>query len=187
MWSHPLSLFSNAFKIITLSHWYLRPVSGDSSYKSSRSLSENLSIHSRTRAEHMQHSTRLHSSRMRTARALTVSPSMLCTVGVPCSRGVPGPGGCLVQGVAWSMEGCLVWGVPGLGGFWSGGVWFRGVPGLGVVSQHALRQTPLVNRMTDRCKNITLPQTSFAGGNDAIVTNECPSWTLDWFFQCLLT
>ena len=24
---------------------------------------------------------------------------------------------------------------------------------------------PLVNRMTDRCKNITLPQTSFAGGN----------------------
>ena len=23
-----------------------------------------------------------------------------------------------------------------------------------------------VNRMTDRCKNITLPQTSFAGGNN---------------------
>ena len=26
--------------------------------------------------------------------------------------------------------------------------------------------TPLVNRMTDRCKKITLPQTSFAGGNN---------------------
>ena len=26
-------------------------------------------------------------------------------------------------------------------------------------------QTPPVNRMTNRCKNITLPQTSFAGGN----------------------
>ena len=27
------------------------------------------------------------------------------------------------------------------------------------------RQRPLVNRITDRCKNITLAQTSFAGGN----------------------
>ena len=26
--------------------------------------------------------------------------------------------------------------------------------------------TPLVNRMTDKCKNITLPQTSFAGGKN---------------------
>ena len=36
-----------------------------------------------------------------------------------------------------------------------------GGPG-GVVSQHALRQTPSppVNRMTDRCKNITLATTS---------------------------
>ena len=43
--------------------------------------------------------TRLHSSRMRTARSLTVSPSMLC------SGGVPGPGG-----GAWSR------GVSGQGG-----------------------------------------------------------------------
>ena len=28
------------------------------------------------------------------------------------------------------------------------------------------RHPPPVNRMTDRCKNITLPQTSFAGGNN---------------------
>ena len=45
-----------------------------------------------------------------------------------------------------------------------GGAWSRGL----VVSQHALRQTPPVNRMTNRCKNITLPQTSFAGGKNAI-------------------
>ena len=36
----------------------------------------------------------------------------------------------------------------------------------GVVCHHALRQTPPVNRMIDRCKNITLPQTSFAGGKN---------------------
>ena len=29
---------------------------------------------------------------------------------------------------------------------------------------HAGKETPPVNRMTHRCKNITLPQTSFAGG-----------------------
>ena len=48
-------------------------------------------------------------------------------VGVPGPRGVPGPGGCLILGGAWSQ---------------------------GVVFQHALRQIPPVNRMTDRCKNI---------------------------------
>ena len=35
-------------------------------------------------------------------------------------------------------------------------------PGGGVVSQHALRQTPPVNRMTDRCKNITCLEGSVA-------------------------
>ena len=44
------------------------------------------------------------------------------------------------------------------------GVWgclLQGVsaPGGGVVSQHALRQTPPVNRMTDMSKNITLATT----------------------------
>ena len=62
----------------------------------------------------------------------------------------PGEGGCLLLG------GLLMGGsAPG------GGVclWSQGG-----VSQHALGQTPPVNRMTDGCKNITLPQTSFAGG-----------------------
>ena len=52
-------------------------------------------------------STRLHSSRMRTVRVLTVSLSMLC------SGGVPGPGGVyLVWGSVPGPRGLyLVWGV----------------------------------------------------------------------------
>ena len=57
------------------------------------------------------------------------------------------PGGvCLVWGVsAWSGRG-----LPGLGGWVSG-------PG-GCASQHRLRQTTPVDRITDACKNITLAQ-----------------------------
>ena len=40
-----------------------------------------------------------------------------------------------------------------------------GVSATGGVGIPACTETdPPVNRMTDRCKNITLPQTSFAGG-----------------------
>ena len=63
--------------------------------------------------------TRMHSSRKRTGRPLTVCRSLL-------------PGGGLLGGVC----------------------------SRGVVSQHAMRQTFPVNRMTDRCKNITLATTS---------------------------
>ena len=45
---------------------------------------------------------------------------------------------------------CLVPGGPGLGG----------IPA-------CTEAEPPVNRMTDRCKNITLPQTTFTGGKDA--------------------
>ena len=75
---------------------------------------------------------------------------MHCAGGVPVPRGLglPAP-----RGV----------GVPASGGVCSLGV---SALGEGWVSKHALRQTPPpMNRMTDRCKNITLPQTSFAGGN----------------------
>ena len=84
---------------------------------------------------------------MRTTRALTVSPSMLCARrGGVCSGGmsapgvVPAPGGCLLQGVCVCSRGGLL---P------RGGV---------VVPQYALRQTPPVNRITHACENITLPQ-----------------------------
>ena len=76
--------------------------------------------------------TRLHSSRMRTARVLTVSPSMLCAGGGVCSRGwgvyllqgsvpgpgggVPGVGGYLIWGVYLVPGGCLLQGVSALGG-----------------------------------------------------------------------
>ena len=75
----------------------------------------------------------LHSSRMRTTRSLTVSPSMLC------SRG----------GGAWSWGGAWSQGVPGTGGclVLGGG----GIPA-------CTEADPPVNRITDACKNITLPQ-----------------------------
>ena len=80
--------------------------------------------------------------------------------------GLPGPwGGGLVPdlgGSAWSRgSACSRGGLPGPGGVYL--VWGGLVPGSGgVVSQHALRQNPPppVNRMTNRCKNITLATTS---------------------------
>ena len=169
---------------------------------------------------------------MRTARVLTVSPSMLCTgwgggcllpggllwgcvsvylvlvLGCLLSGGVPGPGVSALGGVSaprgctWS-RGCLLRGVylvpggapgpggcvPGLGRVsaprgvsglgectWSWGcvcswgmylVWGVSAPG-GCLLRGGVRYSP-VNRMTNRCKNITLPQTSFAGGNNAFL------------------
>ena len=86
--------------------------------------------------------TRMHSSGMRTGRSLTVDRLPESAAG----RGVSASGGCLLprggvcfQGVSAPGGGeCLLWGV----------------------SQHALRQTPPVNRMTDTSKNITLATTS---------------------------
>ena len=94
--------------------------------------------------------TRLHSSRMRTARLLTVSP-MHCT----------GGGGWSWRGAC--LGGCLLWGACS-GGVCSRGAWSWWVPGLGVPgpgggwwypSMHWGRPPLPVNRMTDRCKNIT--------------------------------
>ena len=106
--------------------------------------------------------TRMHSSRMRTGRSLTVCRSLL-----------PGGGG----GMHASWGVCMLWGGLHVSGrvhaSWGGACFLGGcmlpggcvLPGgcmlpRGVVSQHALRQTPPVNRMTDRCKNTTLATTS---------------------------
>ena len=101
--------------------------------------------------------TRLHSSRMRTARALTVSPSMICAGGCTWSQGsVPAPRGVyLFRGCTWSGGSVpgpggvhLVWGdvpgpgegIPGPGGvhlvlggctFSGGHTWWVGIPGPG--------------------------------------------------------
>ena len=73
---------------------------------------------------------------MRTAWALTIG-------GVYLLGAVP----------AW---GCTCPGVPAQGG---------GVPARYLPGGCTCPGTPPVNRMTDSCKNITLSQTSFAGGN----------------------
>ena len=94
--------------------------------------------------------------------------------GVPCPGGVPGLGGC-----TWSQ-----------GGTWSGGMSRRGclpgpggvpgqVPPLDQVHPPGIRYTPRDQvppvdwsgtlpscGQTDTCKLITLPQTSFGGGNN---------------------
>ena len=80
--------------------------------------------------------TRMHSSRIRTGRSLTVCRSLL-------------PGG-----------GCLLWGVSAPGGVsaprgWSASV-HAGIPH----TPPTREQTPPMNRMTNRCKNITLATTS---------------------------
>ena len=90
-----------------------------------------------------QRITRLHSNRMRTACLLPLSPSMHCTGGcLPLVRGgvsASGPGGgCLLRGVAASGPGCVY---PSM-------QWDR---------------PPPLNRITDTCKNITLPQLHCGG------------------------
>ena len=98
--------------------------------------------------------TRMHSSRMRTGRSLTVCCS-------PLPVGCLLPWWCLLQGRCLFQGECLLRGV-GEGGVCSGGGSAPGVggcllpggvsaPGGGGVSQHALRQTPSppVDRILD--------------------------------------
>ena len=85
--------------------------------------------------EYISH-TRMHSSRMRTARLLPVSPSMHCSGGylvpggVPSQGDLPGPGGCTRSWGVYLPGGCT-WpqgDVPGPGG----STWPRGdLPGPG--------------------------------------------------------
>ena len=77
--------------------------------------------------------TRMHSSRMRTGRSLTVCRSLLPGGGVSAAGGVCS-GGCLLPGVASLLPG-------------------GGIPA-------CTEADPPVNRMTNRCKNITLATTS---------------------------
>ena len=89
---------------------------------------------SQTRSVINKHLTRMHSSRMRTARLLPVSPSMHCSQGVylvwrgvpglgglPGLGGVPGPGGCTGSlGYPWSWGVCT-WSGGGCTWSWGGG------------------------------------------------------------------
>ena len=66
------------------------------------------------------------------------------------------------------------------------GVVYIPLPGQTPPAHCMLRYTLFVNRMTYGCKNITLPQTSFAGGNKVDVIALCLntfhffSWTVNF-------
>ena len=125
--------------------------------------------------------TKMHSSRMRTGHSLTVCWRLLLgegggclLLGGVCSRGIcsggSAPGWVCSRGV-WSGGGCLVRGsAPGgvcsRGGLLPGG----SVPGgcllQGVVSQHALRQTPpLWTESQTPVKTLSWPNFVAAGNN----------------------
>ena len=61
-------------------------------------------------------------------------------------------------GRAWLPGGACVAAGGGVRGCWGGHAWLPG-------GCHVTRTPPPVNRITDRCKNITFAQTTFAGGN----------------------
>ena len=107
--------------------------------------------------------TRMHSSRMRNARMLPVSPSM------HWSRGVYLPGGCTCPGVpAQGKCTCPGGYLPG-GVYLPRGVFAWGCTCLGVYlprGSYLPRYSPLWTEfLTHATDNTTLPQTSFAGGN----------------------
>ena len=83
----------------------------------------------------------MHSSRMRTGRSLTVYGECLLLVG--------GGGLLLGGGGVSALGGCLPW-----GGVCSWGDVCGGIPAC------TEADTPPANRMTNRCKNITLATTS---------------------------
>ena len=103
-----------------------------------------------------------------------------CCPYIPACTAPGGWGGYLVQkgrctwsrgctmsrGCTWSQGVYLVWGVYLVRGV---------VPARGGPAQVL---PPPMNRMTDRCKNITLPQTLFAGGKNGFNYNmqNCSDW-----------
>ena len=98
---------------------------------------------------------------MRTARLLTVSQHALKGEGVPTQGYLPrdsvsAQGQCTCPGgwdvPAWGRECTCHWGVPARGIPAHGGVPAQGVPARGYLPRYS---SPSVNRMTDRCKNIT--------------------------------
>ena len=80
----------------------------------------------------------------------------VCIQGEVCPNpggGLPNPVGvCIQRGVFPTLGEVCIWGVYPT----PGGVCIQGL---------GRPPSPSVNRMTHGCKNITLPQTSFAGGN----------------------
>ena len=79
-----------------------------------------------------------------------------------CGRGCAWQGACMMRGVHGRLHPCQ--GVCVAGACMAGGcAWHADLP---------------INRMTDTCRNITLPQTSFAGGNTNAISEN---------LECILT
>ena len=98
----------------------------------------------------------MHSNRMHSARLLTTSRNILCILGggegsteVPPPVGRPGGMSAHPPGCRPPLDSDPLEAEP---------------PGL-VTWDACWEATPFVNGMIHRCKNITLPQTSYAGGN----------------------
>ena len=118
--------------------------------------------------------TRMYSSRMRTARSLTVCRGCLPGGGSPCPGGASLPGGSPCPGGVSLL---------GRGVSLLGGLPARGVSLLGAVSLpggspclggFSLPETPppWTEFLTHAYENITLPQTTFAGGKNNHCTME---------------
>ena len=113
--------------------------------------------------------TRMHSSRMRTARSLIISPYLIvshtcppgATTHAPQSNHACPPGS--NHAPPWSNPACP----PGATTHAPPQSNHACPPQEQPCTPHSPQSNhacPPVNRMTSRCKNITLPQTSFAGG-----------------------
>ena len=111
---------------------------------------------------------------MCTGHSLTVSPSMLCSGGMPAPEGYLVLGGCLVQGdlllgglllegtCSRVSGGCLV---PGVGVSGPRGGEVPGPRGSGIPACTEA-DPPWTEFLTHTSENITLPQISFAGSNN---------------------
>ena len=103
----------------------------------------------------------MHSSRMRTARSLTIShsiPGVICPT--PLDADPPGCRPFLHADPPWMLTPAGY--RPSLDADTS----LDADPPFHVTCDACWEANPTpMNRMTHRCKNITLPQTSFAGGN----------------------
>ena len=135
----------------------------------------------------------MHSSRMRTGRSLTVYRSLLHGGDVSAPRGVSAPRAvCLLwgEGVLLLGGGVSSPGVSTLGGWLLGGhVCSGGMSALGGLllgdvcswgvwypSMHQGRHPPPVNRMTNRCKNITLATTALRPVKIKLKSFACGRW-----------
>ena len=112
----------------------------------------------------------MHSSRMRTARLLPVSPSMHCSCGGTCLGGVPAKGGVPAQG-GLPAGGVPAWGctcpagVPAQGGVYLSAFVVR----RGAASRKGMCPTPHPHPpwWTDKhLRKYYLPATSLAGGKN---------------------